>query len=73
MTSETPSQYMRSYGCVKCQREHYSDQPIFAEHVGWQSKHGMRTVPDYVVADEREAAHRVASARPHPDDGRSQP
>ena len=48
---------MQSYGCTVCQCTHYSDQPVFEKHIGWQSKHGIRTVPSFVVADEREATH----------------
>jgi len=31
------------YGCVRCQAYHReSDGPIYAEHILWQSKHGIR-------------------------------
>lgn len=34
------------YGCVKCQKYHgESDGPIYAEHIGSQSKHGLRRRP----------------------------
>ena len=31
------------YGCVRCQAYHgESDGPVYAEHLTWQSKHGLR-------------------------------
>lgn len=36
---------MWEYGCVKCQTWHREDEPIYAEHLCWQSKHGPRFVP----------------------------
>lgn len=54
---------MQSYGCTICQQHHYSDTPEFEAHIGWQSKHGIRTVPAYVVADERESRQRWDASR----------
>jgi len=38
--------YEYEYGCVRCQAWHgESDGPIYAEHLMWQSKHGLRRRP----------------------------
>ena len=31
------------YGCCKCQIYHYSIDPIYKEHIYFQSKHGIRS------------------------------
>jgi hypothetical protein len=33
------------YGCVKCQRCHFQGTPLFWEHRGFQSKHGVDQMP----------------------------
>ena len=33
--------YVNHYGCCKCQRRHFEDEDIYAQHIGWQSKHGI--------------------------------
>ena len=41
-----PVESEQEYGCVRCQEWHgESDGPIYAEHLMWQSKHGMRRRP----------------------------
>ena len=39
---------MWEYGCVRCQKYHREDEPIYAEHLMLQSKHG----PRFVEVDE---------------------
>jgi hypothetical protein len=37
------SETENEYGCVRCQAYHgESDGPVYAEHLTWQSKHGLR-------------------------------
>lgn len=33
---------IRTYECTKCQKVHREDGPLYATHLGFQSKHGMR-------------------------------
>lgn len=33
------------YGCVKCQKFHYKPQPIYKDHIFFQDKHSIRTIP----------------------------
>ena len=37
----TTDSWKNSYGCVKCQEIHYEGQPIYREHLLYQSKHGI--------------------------------
>ncbi len=36
---------MDAYGCVKCQTTHYKAQPIYRQHLLFQSKHGISRQP----------------------------
>lgn len=33
---------MTYYGCTKCQKHHYSDEPIYKQHIYFQDKHSIR-------------------------------
>jgi hypothetical protein len=37
----------RRYGCVRCQAYHYEDEPLFAGHILFQSKHGVEDLTDW--------------------------
>lgn len=47
---------LREYGCVRCQTYHTEGQPLFAEHIMSQSKHGVREVDVYTAIIEAAAA-----------------
>lgn len=38
------------YGCVKCQIYHLEDEPIYKEHIYYQSKHGIQQWSEAVWA-----------------------
>lgn len=38
---------VREYGCVRCQGDHREGEPLYAEHLPWQSRHGIREVDVY--------------------------
>lgn len=41
---------INQYGCVKCQARHYEDEPIYQEHISFQSKHGITHDRDWRLA-----------------------
>lgn len=44
---------MTKYDCVACQEIHYSNQPIYKEHILNQSKHGVQPhYHEWLKADE---------------------
>lgn len=45
--------WLNAYGCTRCQKWHYEDEPIYQQHIGFQSKHGIRRVREEVVANAR--------------------
>jgi len=36
--------YIRYYGCVECQKDHFEDEGLYKPHLLRQSKHGIRQV-----------------------------
>jgi hypothetical protein len=36
--------YIRYYGCVECQRDHFEDEGLYKPHLLRQSKHGIKTM-----------------------------
>lgn len=49
----------RNYGCMRCQKRHYSGEPLFDAHLAHQSKHGFAHSAEYEAyrpADLREVA-----------------
>jgi hypothetical protein len=34
--------YIRYYGCVECQRNHFEDEGLYRPHLMRQSKHGIQ-------------------------------
>lgn len=36
--------YIRYYGCVECQRDHFEDEALYKPHLMRQSKHGIKQV-----------------------------
>ena len=43
------------YGCVRCQINHFEDELLFDQHIGNQSKHGVKTMSYQVLLEQREA------------------
>ena len=39
------------YGCVKCQVQHFEDEPIYKQHILRQSKHGIQEMPKQIRVD----------------------
>ncbi len=39
-----PPLWVKSYGCVACQKHHYEGNALYNEHLYRQSKHGVKTV-----------------------------
>ena len=33
------------YGCTVCQCQHWKSEPVFQQHIYFQSKHGIRQIP----------------------------
>jgi hypothetical protein len=52
LASHNEEPHMKFYECTKCQSIHYENGSAFAEHIMYQSKHGIRdkTPPAPVVA-----------------------
>ena len=46
-----------AYGCVRCQQYHYEGEPLYATHIGFQSKHGMaRRDPQFAEGERTDQA-----------------
>jgi len=43
---EMRPRYVREYGCVQCQTGHRQPDPLYEEHLYYQSKHGWYEVLD---------------------------
>lgn len=65
------------YECVKCQRRHYERDPLYGDHIMFQSKHGLMTPVEGSDGftrpeDEEEAAREAADEESqhinHPED-----
>ena len=60
----TQPKTITDYGCTKCQRFHEKDtDPLYEEHLFFQSKHGIRQWIDCTRYEPTEA-HSSASAPP---------
>lgn len=46
MTIDLHPRRVAYYGCVRCQKQHEEDDPLFWEHIYWQSKHGVQEYSD---------------------------
>ena len=59
-TPKPPDSYalsivLREYGCTMCQRYHREPESLFEQHIGCQSKHGMREIDVYTAIVEAAA------------------
>lgn len=43
---------LREYGCTRCQTYHREPDPLYREHLVWQSKHSYREVDVYTAITE---------------------
>ena len=58
MDIETRHRKVKEFGCVLCQKWHREGEPLYQDHILFQSKHGIRERPDpnaFVPADSPEA------------------
>ena len=45
MSRESRNEKKQYYGCVQCRQHHYEGQPLFEEHIWWQTVEGVRELP----------------------------
>lgn len=53
MSNYGPTDPANYYGCCRCQKHHFEDEHIFQEHLGFQSKDGVKQIPRSQLVDKR--------------------
>jgi len=49
----TQKSIIDSYGCCKCQVRHYEGDPLYNDHLKYQSKHGIQPFPNPYIEYEK--------------------